>query len=295
MNNCVGSNNYKFFLLFIWWTFAGSAYAALLAIVRFALCWRSRTCTMPVSQDLILLISSTVLAIFFACFVVAMWCDQYEGIVTNTTAIESMKSWDEESRSLLAGLQDVCGGRPSLKWIAPCWNIPEESDAFYKYSARDDPDAYDPRDPLIRRHMAHVEDMIARGMRPASPCSKVEVPFDTPMGEEDRAGKGSEGQKGEGVPPAEASLPAGCVRPGKGSGPGVAAAQAYARSLARAVDGEGEGYGAEDSEDQDSTGEGEAEEESESEGECEAGGHGHSHGPGGHHGHSHAAPGLRKR
>lgn len=310
VNNCVGSNNYKFFLLFIWWTFAGSAYAALLAIARFALCWRSRSCPLPAPHDLILLISSTVLAIFFACFVVAMWCDQYEGIVTNTTAIESMKGWDEESRGLLTGLADVCGGPASWKWIAPCWNVPQESDAFYKYSSSDDPDAYDPRDPLIRRHMSHVEDMIRRGVRPSSPCSKVEVPFDTPLGQQEREGQegveqgGAAGHEEEG-----AALPAGCVRPlaskGTGGKGGTAAAQAYARALARAADGEGEGYGEEDSDAQDSdvaAEEEDEEEEAEGSEEEEEGvsGHGHSHHGSSHshshsHGHSHAAPGLRKR
>jgi hypothetical protein len=59
--------------------------------------------------SVVLIVVGAVLSVFFAIFVIAMACDQYEGITTNTTAIESMKSWTEEHRSVFE-VRDVCGG-----------------------------------------------------------------------------------------------------------------------------------------------------------------------------------------
>jgi hypothetical protein len=162
INNCVGSNNFKFFFLFIGWTFFGSAYATALALWRGYTCFRSRACELPSAPSLVCLIVSTVLAIFFAIFVCAMACDQWEGAVTNTTGLESLKRWDEEPRPVLTGLEDLCG--ESLR--GPCWRwfvpVPmhRASKSFYEWRPTDDPDAYDPRDPVIQRHFAALQPLL---------------------------------------------------------------------------------------------------------------------------------------
>lgn len=174
VNNCVGSNNMKFFLLFLFWTFIGSTYAAVLAIWRVVSCWKSKmaTCAVPDTHTIIACVFSTVLAIFFAIFVVAMFCDQYEGMTTNTTAVESIKGWDEQSRSFAEGARDACGQPFGLAWFVPV-PMPEDSPSFFKWKPTDDPDAYDPRDPIIQRHFQRIEEAIAKGTLAAPPVAPV--------------------------------------------------------------------------------------------------------------------------
>ena len=154
----------KFFLLFLVWTFIGSSYAAALGIWRGVECWRSMRCALPPAHELVCMLSSTVLAIFFAIFVVAMACDQYEGAVTNTTAIESMKSWEEQGRSLVEGLEEIFGEPISSRWLIPT-PLPHP----YRWSPLDDPDAYDPRDPTIKRHFKRIEESLKSGVAPNPP------------------------------------------------------------------------------------------------------------------------------
>ena len=160
----------KFFLLFLFWTFIGSSYAASLGLWRAVECWRGARCAMPPLPELSCMIASTVLAIFFAIFVVAMACDQYEGAVTNTTAIESMKAWEEQQRSLSAGLEEVFGEPFSLRWLLPL-PLPHP----YRWSPLDDPDAYDARDPAIKKHFKKIEEMLKAGIVPNPPLPDESV------------------------------------------------------------------------------------------------------------------------
>jgi hypothetical protein len=166
VNNCVGSNNIKFFLLFLFWTFLGSAYAATIAIWRIAICWRGR-CVIPALPVIVLGVFSTVMAIFFAIFVVAMMWDQYTGVTTDTTAIEAMKGWEETPRSLRAGLEDAFGEPFGWRWFFPV-RMPESSPSFYRWKKTDDVDAYDPRDPLVIRHLESVRSRIRSAKRAAN-------------------------------------------------------------------------------------------------------------------------------
>jgi hypothetical protein len=118
--------------------------------------------------------ASTVLAIFFSIFVMTMMCDQWEGAVTNTTQIESMKMWKEESRDILTGLEDVFGEPPSLSWL-----LPTPLKARYAWSPLDDPDAWDKRDPHIIQHFQRVKEQmeqrkVLKGLPP--PASQPLIP-----------------------------------------------------------------------------------------------------------------------
>lgn len=151
----------KYFLLFLFWTFLGSTYAAVMAIWRAYSCYKSRYCVVPQTSMLILIVFSTVMAIFFAIFVVAMMWDQYTGVTTDTTAIEAMKCWDETQRGLQEGLTDTCGEPCGWRWFFPV-ALSKNSTAFYKWSPKDDPDAYDVRDPIAQRHMQRVRHFAAK-------------------------------------------------------------------------------------------------------------------------------------
>jgi hypothetical protein len=110
----------------------------------------------------VLLVVSTVLAIFFVFFTACMAWDQYQGLTTNVTGVEFMKSWDEEPRSVAEGLVDTCGEPFSLLWWLLPVSPPLRSSAHYEWTPEDDPDAYDKRDPLIQKFFRNWEKAIAR-------------------------------------------------------------------------------------------------------------------------------------
>ena len=172
MNNCVGSGNQKFFLQFLVWTFIGSSHAALLATWRGVQCFRGQwDCVRLPMGDIIFLAVSTVLAYFFAFFVVAMMCDQREAAITDVTGIESNPVtlergggpmyWVENLRSTPEGFADVCGEPCSLRWL-----LPAPMRSRYQWSPLDDCDAYDKRDPRAIHHFKWVMQMLESGKAP---------------------------------------------------------------------------------------------------------------------------------
>jgi len=139
-------------------------YSVLLFVGRFISCWRDpRSCPEPSLYTIIVSVVAAVLGVFFAIFTAAMWFDQYEGLVTNTTGIESMKGWAEERRPLWEGLTEACGEPFSWRWLAP---VPLHEDGscgsnYYAWRADEDPDGYDPRDPMVLRHFRRIEAHLA--------------------------------------------------------------------------------------------------------------------------------------
>ena len=90
-------------------------------------------------------------------------------MTTNTTAIESMKSWEEENRSLREGLSDYCGyPGPSWRWFAPVGLGPSSPSWFSGVIAH--PDEYHPRDPAVQSHFRRIEAQIAAGHRIVYPA-----------------------------------------------------------------------------------------------------------------------------
>ena len=150
---------------------AGSAAAASAAnsfgrrIVAFLAARAGRdTCAVPDSLGLVLVIVSTVMAIFFVIFTACMAYDQYQVMTTDVTGIEYIKKWREAPRSLWAGLEEACGEPFSWRWLVPLAQ-PHPSPALYMWSETDDKDAYDVRDPAFQRHVRVIERAlnIARG------------------------------------------------------------------------------------------------------------------------------------
>jgi hypothetical protein len=121
--------------------------------------------------DIIFLAVSTVLAYFFAFFVVAMMCDQREAAITDVTGIESNPVtlergggpmyWVENLRSTPEGFADVCGEPCSLRWL-----LPAPMRSRYQWSPLDDCDAYDKRDPRAIHHFKWVMQTLESGKAP---------------------------------------------------------------------------------------------------------------------------------
>lgn len=156
VNNTVGQNNMKYFLLFLIYVFVGCSYAATMMLVRVWGCYRAGgvlSC-MSGTPEVVLSIVSTVLAVLFTIFVGAMMSDQYEGLTTDTTGIEAMKHWEERFQTLGEGLEDVMGTAFGWQWFVP---VHPGAPALYEWDrAKEDPDAFDIRDPNTRQFFRDV-------------------------------------------------------------------------------------------------------------------------------------------
>jgi hypothetical protein len=159
VNNCVGSNNMKYFLQFVLYVGLGGVVSTLICGGRGIFCYRyPNSCPEYTVYSIVTLVIATVLAIFFAIFTATMFMDQYEGMTTNTTGIESLKHWAEDDRSLKEGMADACGEACSFRWLLPM-DIPYDSPSFFVWHPEHDKDAIDARDPRYRAHVQKVRQL----------------------------------------------------------------------------------------------------------------------------------------
>lgn len=124
VNNCVGENNQKFFVLFTMYIALISAHALILCIFQFVSCVRNQwnECSgfsPPVT--VILVIFLCLEGLLFLTFTAVMFGTQIHSICNDETEIERLKNekptWERRLR--WEGMRSVFGGSPSLLWINP--------------------------------------------------------------------------------------------------------------------------------------------------------------------------------
>uniref|UniRef100_A0A1B0G037 Palmitoyltransferase n=2 Tax=Glossina TaxID=44049 RepID=A0A1B0G037_GLOMM len=122
VNNCVGENNQKYFVLFTFYIASISVHAIFLVITSLAECvkneWRQCSPYTP-PTTIILLLFLIFEALLFAVFTIIMLATQLTAILNDQTGIEQLKKearWAKKSR--LKSIQSVFG-RFSLAWFSP--------------------------------------------------------------------------------------------------------------------------------------------------------------------------------
>jgi len=137
VNNCVGENNQKYFVLFTFYIAMISVHAIFLSVNQFAFCikseWRECSSFSP-PATVILLLFLIFEALLFAIFTLIMLGTQLNAILNDETGIEQLKKeearWAKKSR--WKSIQSVFG-RFSIAWLSP-FTQPTEK---YKFDRTD--------------------------------------------------------------------------------------------------------------------------------------------------------------
>ncbi|XP_023708947.1 palmitoyltransferase ZDHHC3 [Cryptotermes secundus] len=131
VNNCVGENNQKYFVLFTFYIAVISIHALFLSVNQFIMCirheWKECSTYSP-PATVVLLLFLVFEALLFAIFTAVMLGTQLQAIWNDETGIEQLKKeearWVKNSR--WKSIQAVFG-RFSLAWFSPFTRPPSKS------------------------------------------------------------------------------------------------------------------------------------------------------------------------
>mmetsp|Transcript_27811 Transcript_27811/g.62888 ORF Transcript_27811/g.62888 Transcript_27811/m.62888 type:complete len:273 (-) Transcript_27811:10-828(-) len=125
VNNCVGANNQKHFVLFVGYTALLSSYAIVLLVVRMIsnaseIRPAGARHSPPDPSHFLLLALLFFESVLFGLFTLAMFTEQISSILADQTGIERLKhDYVAPKRSALTNLSETFGKPFSLLWFLP--------------------------------------------------------------------------------------------------------------------------------------------------------------------------------
>ncbi|KAL7862982.1 hypothetical protein SRHO_G00119660 [Serrasalmus rhombeus] len=124
VNNCVGENNQRFFVLFTMYIAMISTYALVLSVLQFFTCVRtdwSECSDFSPPVAVLLIIFLFLEAILFLTFTAVMFSTQIQSICSDEMVAERLKNekLKKGRRVRWDSMKTVFGGQPSLLWINP--------------------------------------------------------------------------------------------------------------------------------------------------------------------------------
>ncbi|XP_017545673.1 palmitoyltransferase ZDHHC7-like [Pygocentrus nattereri] len=124
VNNCVGENNQRFFVLFTMYIAMISTYALVLSVLQFYTCVRtdwSECSDFSPPVAVLLIIFLFLEAILFLTFTAVMFSTQIQSICSDEMVAERLKNekLKKGRRVRWDSMKTVFGGQPSLLWINP--------------------------------------------------------------------------------------------------------------------------------------------------------------------------------
>ncbi|BFZ19637.1 hypothetical protein BsWGS_22676 [Bradybaena similaris] len=122
VNNCVGENNQKYFVLFTLYICLISIHALYLAVSHFINCvgrdWKGCSGMSPPATT-IFLIFLIFEGMLFGIFTGIMFATQMSAVCSDETGIEQLKKEERERRSRWLSMKAVFGHPFSIRWFSP--------------------------------------------------------------------------------------------------------------------------------------------------------------------------------